>query len=222
MSASDTAWLVAEGLRLRKIGTGPIQMRVGRGERIGLLAAPGSGRGQLLRTLARLEEAAAGRIWWNGVDVTHRPRWLMSRDLREGVLMIWENPYVLFEQNRPVRTIVGSGQRLVEAGLTPAALDLEVGALSGFARIRLAFAYAAQRRPRMLLVDDVFHHLVPGVWQEAVSDLERVMPRETVVIVASRHASALEAMQRVVVLSDGDIVEPRSTSENLSRSQPAH
>jgi microcin C transport system ATP-binding protein len=218
VNASETQWLTAEGVRLRKIGSAPIHLSVGRGERIGLLAGAGSGKRQLLRTLARLEGAAAGRIRWNGIDVTHTPRWLMSRAQREGVLMIWENPYVLFGQNRPVRTIVGSGAKLVEAGLTPAALDLEVSALSGLARVRLALAYTAKRRPRVLLVDDVFHHLAPAVWQEVVSVLGRILPRETAMILASRHASALERMERVVVLSDGDIVENGFTSEHLARS----
>jgi ABC-type branched-subunit amino acid transport system ATPase component len=215
--ASDAGLLAVEGVRLRSIGTEPIDMMVRTGERLGLLGDSDSGRRQLLRTMARLEEPATGRIRWNGVDVTRRPRWLMPRDLREGVILIWENPYVLFEQNRLVRHIVQSGTSLVEAGLTPVALDLQVQSLSGFARVRLALAYAARRRPRVMLVDDIFHYLAPAVWQEVIRTLERILPVETALVVASRYPAVLESMARVMAMSGGDIVDGGSASEVLAR-----
>jgi ABC-type glutathione transport system ATPase component len=207
VSVPDGALITAEGLRLRAMGTQPIHLAIRPGERVGLLGATGSGRGRLLRALARLEPPAAGRIRWDGADVTHRPRWLMRRAQREGVILIWENPYVLFEQNLTVRQIVGRGDRLAQAGLSPVALDLPVKALSGLARVRLALAYAAQREPRVLLVDDVFHHLVPAVWSEVVARFDQFAAAGAALVVASRYPSVLQSMQRVVVMSNGDIVE---------------
>ncbi len=222
MDAADGFLLAAEGLRLRNIGNQPINLTVEPGERIGILGERGSGRGRLLRTLARLEVSAAGRIWWNGVNVTRRPRWLMSRALRESVILIWENPYVLFEQNLMVRQLVESEVHLVEAGLTPAALDLKVSALSGLARVRLALAYAAQRRPKVILLDDVFHHLAPTVWQEVTGVLASKVSGETAVVVASRYSSALQAMERVLVVSNGDIIDCGASGEVFPRIEPAH
>lgn len=205
MSPADVALLSAEELRLRAAGTQPIDLEIRPGDRVGILGSSGSGRGLLLRTLARLEEPAGGRIRWSGVDVTRRPRWLMSRTLRMGVVLIWENPYVLFEQNLTVRQIVGSSTSLAEAGLSPIALDLTVNALSGLARVRLALAFAAQRRPRVMLVDDVFHHLAPEVWQEVLTCVESCAAEETAVVIGSRYPSALQSMHRVIALSNGSI-----------------
>lgn len=217
MNVSGGALLVAEGLRLQGIGSEPINLVVERGARIAVLGDAGSGRGRLLSTLARLEAPAGGRIRWMGLDVTRRPRWLMPRSLRESVILIWDNPYVLFEQSSTVRQIVESGVRLAKAGLTPAALDLQVKSLSGLSRVRLALAYAAQRRPHVILVDDVFHHLAPAIWPEVVAACEDSVTEESAVVIASRYPSALRTMQEALMLSDGDLVDPSVAGDVLSR-----
>jgi len=180
------------------------------GDRVGLLRGAGQDLRGLLGALARLETPTAGRLLWNGVDVTRRPRWLLPRDLRHQVLLLWANPYALIEPGRGVRRAVAmrghmaggmSPDRLRASGLSSVVGDFSTGALSGVALVRLALAYMRLRQPRIVLVDDIFAHLVPESWPELLSALEDTAGESGALVIASRYRQAVAAMARVIVLT---------------------
>jgi len=215
---------------VRGAGGAPINLTLRAGDRIGLLGAAGSGKQQLLRTLACLVKPAGGRIMWNGTDITRRPRWLLGRR-QSDVVLIWANPYALFADGtsprRLLRTISARGS--AAAGepshdvVFPAALrDVRVGALSGYQRVRLALAYAERRGARAILLDDVFRSLSPGTWPALLAQLDRTIGDQRALLIASEYPRALTHTDHILVLLDGEVVEQGSTMAILQRPQHAY
>ena len=204
--------LVAEELRAADDVARPLTLVVRPGDRVGLLSASSRGLSALLRTLARLERPAEGRLFWSGVNVTRTPRALLPRHLLANVLLLWANPYALFEDNARVGAAIGGrgrrgatsltpDARLRASGLSPALSEFRVAALSGLARVRVALAYAQRRRPSVILVDDVFAHLVPESWPGLLATLEAIVGETGALIIASRYPEALGTMTRIINLS---------------------
>ena len=209
LSLIDAVDLHVPGIELQ-----PVTLALGAGDRIGLLGAQGSGKGALLRALARLERPAGGHLFWNGVDVTRRPRWLMPGWLKTQVMLIWANPYFLFEDRFRVRAVVRGAQGdgrpsaaalLKKARLSSATLEHKIASLSGLQRARVALAYAQWRKPRVILVDDLFGHLVPESWDGFMADLGQIAGQTRAVLVASRFPEALRSMSRTYALRNGEI-----------------
>ncbi|MCU0522642.1 MAG: hypothetical protein MUF84_18365 [Anaerolineae bacterium] len=210
--------LVAEALQAAGGVIQPLTLVVRPGDRIGLLSASGRELSMFLRTLARLQRPSEGRLFWSGVDVTRRPRALLPRHLREGVLLLWANPYALFQDGTRVGAAIGrSGAtsatpegRLRASGLSSALLEFGIGSLSGLERVRVALTYAQRHRPSVILVDDVFAHLIPESWRGLLATLEAVVGETGALIVASRYTEALGTMTRVIDLSAAGKVNAES------------
>ena len=94
-----------------------------------------------------------------------------------------------------------SPDRLRASGLSSVVGDFSTGALSGVALVRLALAYMRLRQPRIVLVDDIFAHLVPESWPELLSALEDTAGESGALVIASRYRQAVAAMARVIVLT---------------------
>jgi len=221
MNTGESTLLRAEALRLPGLGTHPISLALRAGDRWGLFGPAGSGKAALLRVLARLDKPDAGRLVWGDMDVSRRPTWVPGFP-RDYVVMIWGNPYLIFDDRGRVRTILedrGSGESLagtlVAYGLSPAVLDYEVGALSGLERLRLALVFAYQHRPRVMLVDDVFDHLAPETWDEATAMMAQVVGQRGALVIASRHPAALARTTEVRVIQAGDVVEQGPSAQVL-------
>jgi len=201
--------LVAEALRVADEALGPLTLSLRAGEQIGLLTPDHGEARPLLRTLARLQRPNGGLLFWFGVNVTQKPRWLLPQRLKARVLLLWANPYGLFEGNTRVRTLLGRSNGLLSApdrlhqdsGLSPALLATRVKALSGVTRVRVALAYAQQRQPTVLLVGDIFSHLVPESWPGILDSLMKVVGRNGGVVIASRYLEALRSASQVIDLS---------------------
>ena len=230
MSTTDYGILTAESLCLRGVRGAPINLTLRAGDRIGLLGAAGSGKQQLLHTLARLEKPAGGRIMWSGTDITRRPRWLLGQR-QSDVVLIWANPYALFANGTSPgrllrrlssRSSTAAGEPSHDVGFPAAMRDIQVGALSGYQRVRLALAYAERGEARAILLDDVFRSLSPGIWPVLLEQLDRATGELGALLVASQYPRALAHTDRILVLLDGEIVERGLTASVLQRPQHAY
>ena len=205
--------LAAEGLRATGCSAQPLTLNLLPGDRVGLLGSTSDTLSGLVRTLARLQRPAAGRLFWSGLDVTRRPGVLLPLRLRTHVLMLWADPYALFDNGVRVRTAIGGRRRqspvsaapdvrLRAGGLSPALSEFTVASLSGLTRARVALAYAQCRQPRVILVDDLFAHLIPEGWPGFLTALETLAGDSGALIIASRFPEALRTMARIVVIND--------------------
>ena len=194
------------------------------GEKIGLVGRSGAGKSTVVNLLLRFHDVQAGRVLIDGQDVSH----VTQVSLREQVGMVTQDTSLL---HRSVRDNILYGKpdasdmqmvaaaRRAEAhefieGLTDPkarhAYDAHVGErgvkLSGGQRQRIAIARVMLKDAPILLLDEATSALDSEVEAAIQASLYKLMEGKTVVAIAHR-LSTIAAMDRLIVLDKGRIVE---------------
>lgn len=193
------------------LGVQEVDLTVAHGELVLLVGQIGSGKSSLLAALAGLVDHT-GSLRWDGVEVVDAEAFL-----RPGrVAYVAQVPRVLsgtFADNLRL-----DHPRPVQGALDDARLDEDVagagglGALVGHRGVRLsggqvqrlALARALAAEPALLLADDVSSALDARTELELWQALRR---RGSTVLGSSSKRAALRLADRVVVLSDGRVVD---------------
>jgi ATP-binding cassette subfamily B multidrug efflux pump len=201
-----------------------LSMHIAAGEKIGLVGRSGAGKSTLVNLLLRFYDVASGRVLINGQDIA-----LVTQDsLRAQVGMVTQDTSLL---HRSVRENILYGRpdaddaamvtaaRRAEAhefilGLSDRAgrtgYDAHVGErgvkLSGGQRQRIAIARVMLKDAPILLLDEATSALDSEVEAVIQASLDRLMQGKTVVAIAHR-LSTIAAMDRLIVIDKGHIVE---------------
>jgi multiple sugar transport system ATP-binding protein len=193
-----------------------LSLTIDDGEFIVLVGASGCGKTTLLRLIAGLEEATAGRISIGDADVTDKPP--RQRD----VAMVFQS-YALYPHMN-VRQNLGYGlkvrrikkqeaTRRVEevAGLLGLSelLDRRPAQLSGGQRQRVAMGRAIVREPKAFLMDEPLSNLDAKLRVGMRASLSELHARlgVTTVYVTHDQVEAMTLGQRVAVMRDGRILQ---------------
>jgi len=186
------------------------------GEFIVLVGASGCGKTTLLRLIAGLEEATAGRVTIDGKDVTDRPP--RQRD----VAMVFQS-YALYPHMN-VRQNLGYGLKVRRIPKKDAArrveetaellglrdlLDRRPAQLSGGQRQRVAMGRAIVREPKAFLMDEPLSNLDAKLRVGMRASLSELHARlgVTTVYVTHDQVEAMTLGQRVAVMRDGRILQ---------------
>jgi glutamate transport system ATP-binding protein len=197
-----------------------INLEVARGEVVVVLGPSGSGKSTLCRTINRLEPIDEGRIEVDGSPLPEEGRGLAR--LRADVGMVFQQfnlfAHKTIAQNvelAPVRVRrMGKAEAheaamrlLTQVGISDQA-DKYPAQLSGGQQQRAAIARALAMRPKVMLFDEPTSALDPEMVQE-VLDVMTSLAREgmTMLVVTHEMGFARRAADRVVFMSDGQIVE---------------
>jgi multiple sugar transport system ATP-binding protein len=186
------------------------------GEFMVLVGASGCGKTTLLRLIAGLEEATAGRITIGDKDVTDKPP--RQRD----VAMVFQSyalyPHMSVRQNlgyglKVRRLPKAEARRRVEEvaellGLTEL-LDRRPAQLSGGQRQRVAMGRAIVREPKAFLMDEPLSNLDAKLRVGMRASLSELHARlgVTTVYVTHDQVEAMTLGQRVAVMRDGRILQ---------------
>jgi multiple sugar transport system ATP-binding protein len=186
------------------------------GEFIVLVGASGCGKTTLLRLIAGLEEATAGRIAIGDKDITEKPP--RQRD----VAMVFQSyalyPHMNVRQNlgyglKVRRTPKKDAKRRVEEvakllGLDEL-LDRRPAQLSGGQRQRVAMGRAIVREPKAFLMDEPLSNLDAKLRVGMRASLSELHARlgVTTVYVTHDQVEAMTLGQRVAVMRDGRILQ---------------
>jgi ATP-binding cassette subfamily B multidrug efflux pump len=194
------------------------------GEKVGLVGRSGAGKSTIVNLLLRFYDVEAGRIFIDGQDIAK----ITQNNLREHIGMVTQDTSLL---HRSVRENILYGRPdASEADMLSAATRAEahefvqtlhdpkgrsgyeahVGErgvkLSGGQRQRIAIARVMLKDAPILLLDEATSALDSEVEAAIQSSLYRLMEGKTVVAIAHR-LSTIAAMDRLIVLDQGRIVE---------------
>jgi len=201
-----------------------LTLQVRPGEKIGLVGRSGAGKSTIVNLLLRFYDLESGRILVDGQDIAG----VTQDSLRAQIGMVTQDTSLLHRSvrdnilyGRPDATeaeMVAAARR-AEAhdfilGLTDPAgrrgYDAHVGErgvkLSGGQRQRIAIARVMLKDAPILLLDEATSALDSEVEAAIQASLYRLMEGKTVVAIAHR-LSTIAAMDRLVVLDRGRIVE---------------
>ena len=205
-----------------------------RRETFALVGESGSGKSTISRAVGGLLLPTAGRITFEGVDITrpvaHRPR-----ELRREIQLVLQNPDASLNPRRRVAQIVGRplelfyglGRRERRARVEELLEDVRLpGAfarrfpdeLSGGERQRVAIARALAARPKLMLCDEVLSALDVSV-QADVLDLLRNLQAEhdlSYLFISHDLAVVRSISHRIGVLYRGELCEAGFVEEVYS------
>ena len=211
-----------------------LTLRFRAGEKIGLVGRSGAGKSTIVNLLLRFYDLREGRILIDGQDIAH----VTQDSLRTQVGMVTQDTSLL---HRSVRENIiygrpdASDEQMIAAArraeahefilqLTDPAgrrgYDAHVGErgvkLSGGQRQRIAIARVKLKDAPILLLDEATSALDSEVEAAIQASLYKLMEGKTVVAIAHR-LSTIAAMDRLIVLDEGRVVEEGDHQSLLKR-----
>jgi oligopeptide/dipeptide ABC transporter ATP-binding protein len=202
-----------------------ISFAVRKGETFSIVGESGCGKSTTARLLTRLLEPTAGKITFEGRDITHISDSAM-RPLRRDVQMIFQDPYSSLNPRHTVGKIVGAPFRLQgvspEGGVKKAVQDLlaAVGLnpehynrypheFSGGQRQRIGIARTLALRPRLIVADEPVSALDVSIQAQIINLLKDLQGEFdlTYVFIAHDLSVVRYVSDRVAVMYLGKIVE---------------
>ncbi|MFN3360749.1 MAG: ABC transporter ATP-binding protein [Pseudanabaenaceae cyanobacterium] len=198
------------------------------GEKVALVGPTGSGKSTIVRLLSRLYEPSQGRILIDGVDIRH----LTQKELRTYVGVILQDPF-LFSGDVVTNITLGDDFSLAEVEAAAKRMNVHdfIQALPQgyFTEIRargtnlsvgqkqlLAFARAAIRHPRVLVLDEATSNLDVGTEYLIQQALAELLQERTAIIIAHR-LSTVRQVDRILVMRRGELVEMGTREELLAK-----
>jgi ABC-type glutathione transport system ATPase component len=223
--------------RLRSPGVTALEgvsLSVARGQCFGLVGESGSGKTTLTRLILQLEPPSAGRIVFDGKDLSAVDPPELRR-LRARIQVVFQDPYASLNPRMMVRDIVEEpmiihraamgldarrrmarvGELLALVGLGPEHLYRYPHELSGGQRQRVGIARALAPSPELLLLDEPTSALDVSVQAQVLNVLADLQQRlHLTYLFISHDLGVIRTMcDEVALIHRGRIVEQAPTEE---------
>ena len=204
------------------------------GEKVGLIGRSGAGKSTIVNLLLRFYEPQSGTISIDGQNVDS----VTQESLRAQIGLVTQDTSLLHRSvrdniiyGRPDATeaeMISAAERAEATGFIPnlsdakgrRGYDAHVGErgvkLSGGQRQRIAIARVMLKDAPILLLDEATSALDSEVEAAIQESLDKMMEGKTVIAIAHR-LSTIAAMDRLIVLDKGRIIEEGSHTELLEK-----
>ncbi|MGL6312483.1 ABC transporter ATP-binding protein [Vibrio sp. WXL103] len=204
------------------------------GEKVGIVGRSGAGKSTLVNLLLRFYDVHGGKISIDGTDISQ----VEQESLRQHIGMITQDTSLLHRSIKE-NILYGDPDANLDAVIDAATkahaheficelkdeqghsgYDVEVGErgvkLSGGQRQRVAIARVLLKNAPILIMDEATSALDSEVESAIQENLETLMEGKTVIAIAHR-LSTIAAMDRLIVMDHGKIIEQGSHQELLQR-----
>jgi phosphonate transport system ATP-binding protein len=205
-----------------------VTLEIPKGQMVGVIGRSGAGKSTLLRMINRLVEPTAGRIVYEGADVTAlrgealrawRARAAMvfqtynligRLDVLTNVLVgalhgraVWSSLMKMYTADERARAILA----LERFGMAEAALQ-RADTLSGGQQQRVAIARALMQKPHLILADEPIASLDPVNSDIVMDALQKVNREDGITVLCNLHALdvARARCDRIIGMAKGKIV----------------
>jgi peptide/nickel transport system ATP-binding protein len=220
-----------------------VSLRLGKGERLGLIGESGSGKSTLALAVMRLIKPPgrilSGRVVLDGLDLLGISDGSMREHRLADIALVAQgamnslNP-VMRIRDQIVDGMQAHGVRLTRqewadrlasllrsVNLAPEVADLFPHQLSGGMKQRVCIAIAISLRPRVIVADEPTSALDVVVQRRVIQTLRRVQDQLGVSVILIGHDMGLMAQfaQRVAVMRHGQLVEVGDVRDIFARPQ---
>ena len=194
-----------------------IDVEVGQGELVCLIGANGAGKTTTLKGICGLLPIKAGKIFYDGADITGKPAFQL---VRRGLAMVPEGRGVFgaltIEENLSMGAYIRNDREGIKADiervyhLFPRLKERRrqtAGTLSGGEQQMLAMGRAMMSRPRLLLLDEPSMGLAPLMVQKVFETIVTISGEGVTILLIEQNAKlALEVSRRGYVMESGEVI----------------
>ncbi|MCL1793950.1 MAG: ABC transporter ATP-binding protein/permease [Oscillospiraceae bacterium] len=209
-----------------------INAEIKKGEKIGIVGLNGSGKTTFIKLLTRIYDPTDGRITINGVDIKNIPHnqyikhigivlqdfMLFAYSVKENVLLDTD-----YDETKFTASINKSGLKEKIAGLKNGidtsvykTLDENGVEFSGGEGQKLALARAIYKDAETLILDEPTSALDPIAEYELFSKLNDISENKATIFISHR-LSSTKFCDKIIVFSDGNIIECGSHEELIKQ-----
>ncbi|MBC5785264.1 branched-chain amino acid ABC transporter ATP-binding protein/permease [Ramlibacter sp. USB13] len=209
-----------------------VDLQVRQGEILGLLGPNGSGKSTFINVVSGHYPLSAGRIVFDGQDLTGVPAHRMAH---AGIARTYQIPrpfaHMTVLQNVAMVAMFGCASLDEKSAEREAWKWLEFTGLQGRAqalpddlnlhqRKFLELARALAARPRLVLLDEVLSGLTPGEINEAIELIRRIRDQGATIVFVEHVMRAVMALtDRIVVLNHGKLIAQGHANEVMRDAQ---
>lgn len=226
---------VRGGVFLRTIGqvhaVDDVSFDLDTGETIGLVGESGCGKSTVGKTLLRLYDPTAGRVFFEGRDIATMSR-IELRRLRRDIQIIFQDPFESLNARHTVGKILEEpflihslgtaverrhrvDELLERVGLDTGASNRFPHEFSGGQRQRIGIARAIALKPRLIVCDEAVSALDVSIQSQIINlllELQREM-RLALIFIAHDLAVVKHISDRIAVMYLGEVVETADAAD---------
>ena len=209
-----------------------VDLKIYRGETLGLVGESGSGKSTLGRAILQLYQPTSGRIMFHGFDLKQLTPTEKLR-VRKDMQIIFQDPYASLDPRMKVEDIIGEAldthglvknanerRARVEELLELVELDPSFASrfpheFSGGQRQRIGIARALAVEPDFIVADEPLSALDVSIQAQIIDLLQKLQEKLglTYLFIAHDLAVVKQISDRVAVMQHGQIVEIAETKE---------